>query len=86
MTRKWRNQKDIPTPKTEVETKLNKHSVLILRTHFVHRVNRRSLNYPNLLKNMKTHIRCKQHKNLTPLHKTIKITTVTEVSHWNDQK
>ena len=30
---------------------------------------------------MKMYIRCKQHKNSTPKHKT-----TTEVSHWNDQQ
>ena len=33
---------------------------------------------------MKTHIRCKEHKNSTPRHKTKR--TTTEVSPWNDQK
>ena len=35
-------------------------------------------------KNMKTYIRLKPHKNLTPKHKTIR--TRTEVSPWNDQQ
>ena len=45
--------------------------------------NRWPLSYPILTKNMKTHIRCKQHKNSTPIHNTIR--TTTEVSPWKDQ-
>ena len=37
--------------------------------------NRRPLSYLNLTKNMKRYIRCKQHKNSTPRHKTIRTTT-----------
>ena len=45
--------------------------------------NRRPLSYPNLPENMKTHIKCKQHKNSTPRHKTVR--TTAEVSPWNDR-
>ena len=87
MIRKRRNQKEIPTTKTEVgKTKLTirylyvktyrKQSEQLFR-------NRRPRSYPNLNKNMKTYIRFKQHKNTTPKHRTNGSTT--EVSLWNDQ-
>ena len=65
MISKWRNQKEIPTPKTKAgKTKL---TILGTYTKKTYRKpsellfpNRWPLNFPNLIKNMKTHIRCKQ--------------------------
>ena len=69
MLRKRRNQKEIPTPKTEVgKTKLIVR-YLYLETYRKPSEklfpNRRPLSYPNLnkKKTLKTHIRFKQHKN-----------------------
>ena len=47
-------------------------------------VNEPPLSYPNLNKNMKTYIRFKQHKKLTPKHTTNG--TISEVLPWNDQQ
>ena len=46
-----------------------------------------TLSYPKLTKNMKTYIRCKQHKKTTPKYKTVnknKHMSIA-VSPWNDQ-
>ena len=56
---KWRNQKDIPTPKTEVgKTKSTFRYLSVLGKYIVSRVSscfpkRWPLIYPNLTKNMK---------------------------------
>ena len=73
--RKRRNQKEIPTPKTEVGKNQTNNQVLIPRKHFVSRMasyfpNRWPLSYLSLTKNMKTHIRRQQHKNFK--HQNIK--------------
>ena len=70
MIRKRRNQKEIPTPKTEVgKTKLTIR-YLYLKTYRKPSEqlfpNRRPLSNLNFNKNMKTHIRIKQYNNLTP--------------------
>ena len=85
MIRKRRNQKEIPTPKTEAgKTKLTIRYTY-LRTYRKPSgqlfSNRRSLSYPNLTKSMKTYIRFNQHKKSTTKHKTNR--TITAVSHWN---
>ena len=74
MIRKWFNQKEISTPKYEVEN--NKNGVLILREHIINRgssnfPSRWPLSYPKLTKDMISyiHVSCKQHKNLVPKHK-----------------
>ena len=70
MIRKRRNQKDIPTPNTEVGKKLNWQLGTYTKKTYCKPSgqlfpNRRSLSYPNLTtENMKTYIRFKQHKNL----------------------
>ena len=79
-------RKKFPLQKNEVGNLID-NSVLILGKHIVSRVssflpNRRPLSYPKN-KNMKTHIRFRQHKNSTPKHKTNG--TTIEVPHWNDQ-
>ena len=38
MIKKWHNQKEIPTPKTEVGKNLINNQVLLLRKHIVSRV------------------------------------------------
>ena len=69
MIRKRSNQKEIPTPKTEVgknKSTINKYLYLAFpyrKSYEQLFPNRRPLSYPNLDKNMKTHIRFKQHKN-----------------------
>ena len=88
MIRKWCNQKENPTPNTEVKKRLNKQ--LGIYTKKTYRkpseqlfLNRWTLSHPNLKLNMKTHIRCKQHKNQ---HQDIEIIRITiEVSPWNNQ-
>ena len=58
----------------------------IVRKHTVSRMscyfhNRRPLSYPNPTKNMKIHtyVMCKQHKNPTPKHKTIRTITMMSI-------
>ena len=82
MIRKWCNQKEIPTPKTEVGKNLLNNQVLVLRKHIVSQV---SSYFPigGHSENTKTYIRCKRHKNSMPEHKTIG--TTTKVLPWNDQ-
>ena len=66
MTKKRRNQKEIPTPKTEVGKQLDFYTEKTYRKPKERLFpNRRSLSYPNLSKNTKTYIRFKQHKNST---------------------
>ena len=60
--RKRRNQKKIPTPKTEVGKNQTNNQVLYTMKHIVSRMssyfpNRWPLSYLNLTKNMKTYIR-----------------------------
>ena len=84
MIRKRRNQKEIPTLKTEVgKTKLTIRYLLCRKPIEQLFPNRLPLNYPNLNKNMKTYKSFKHHKNSTPKHKTNG--TTTEVLPWNDQ-
>ena len=65
MIRKKANQKEVPTPKTEVgKTKLtNMYQYVCRKPSEQLSPDRRPLNYPKLDKNMKTYIRFKQHKN-----------------------
>ena len=69
----------IPTPKTKfgkikLTVRFNTKGTYRKQTEHIF-PNRRPLSYPNLTKYMKTYIRCKQHKNSTPKHKTIRTTT-----------